>query len=554
MNRLNMYATIALVCLSLTGCFHATELGQLRREIDREMPQVEFEREIEMSLGPMSLGFARLVTFFVPPAWQIRGMLSEIHAVKVGVYRANRHASLKDVPTLRLPPQLQNLLADKDWELAIKARDGGEMVWLLYHIQGQTVDQVHLVALADEELVLVRFDGHLERLLARALEHPQALEHPGDLAHYRTLEASGFANWQGHWQSGSEDLRAWRQEGLVAQYNKVDGLYLGWRPRSHFHRTPRLQQYGELGFGVGGDHWRYQLGAEWLAVGKDKGAYTASLGAELHELTDTQDHWLLSTEENSLDAVLFRRDFRDYYRRSGFSAYLTQRLGHDLRLTARYTQDDFAQLKNGVEWSLFGRLGRDDFRANDAIDEDQINSVQAELSWDSRDSRQSPRRGWFVNGLAERAGDTWGGDRRFNRYVLDMRRYQPVTQGSRLDFRLRAGRASGAVPLQYQFDLGGFASLRGYRFKEFSGDRMVLLNAEYWLAGSRDHQLGPFEGINVGFFVDAGSAWIDAEADMDLHASGGLGLHFEDFRLFIARPFQGQERQTQTSLRFSRSF
>ena len=77
MTKLNLYAIIALglASLSLSGCFHAAELGQLRREIDREMPQVEFEREIEMSLGPMSLGFARLVTFFVPPAWQVRGML-----------------------------------------------------------------------------------------------------------------------------------------------------------------------------------------------------------------------------------------------------------------------------------------------------------------------------------------------------------------------------------------------------------------------------------------------------------------------------------------------
>ena len=81
---------------------------------------------------------------------------------------------------------------------------------------------------------------------------------------------------------------------------------------------------------------------------------------------------------------------------------------------------------------------------------------------------------------------------------------------------MRLGRATGSVPRQYHFDLGGFSSLRGYGFKEFSGDRMALFNAEHWMQGGR---------INVGFFADAGSAWLADEADFDLQVSGGLGLH-----------------------------
>ncbi|MDE2812679.1 MAG: BamA/TamA family outer membrane protein [Gemmatimonadota bacterium] len=262
-------------------------------------------------------------------------------------------------------------------------------------------------------------------------------------------------------------------------------------------------------------------------------------------MTDTQDHWLLSTEENSLDAVLFRRDFRDYYRRTGFSAYAVQGLGTDLSLTVRYTQDDFASLENSVQWTLLGRLGRNRFRPNPAIDEERYKSLRAELRWDSRDSRHSPRRGWFVNGLGERAGGTWGGDRDFARYILDVRRYQPVSQGSRLDLRLRLGRATGSVPRQYHFNLGGFSSLRGYGFKEFSGDRMALFNAEHWLQGGR---------VNVGFFADAGSAWLADEADFDLQVSGGLGLHRDYFRLYIARPVSNQTRDLDVSLRFSRAF
>ena len=84
----------AIIALSLTGCFRAADLGQLRREIERELPEVQYERQIEMSFGSTSMGFARLVTFFVPPSWWVRGMLSEIRAVKVGVYTA-RHTPFR---------------------------------------------------------------------------------------------------------------------------------------------------------------------------------------------------------------------------------------------------------------------------------------------------------------------------------------------------------------------------------------------------------------------------------------------------------------------------
>ncbi|MCY3788953.1 MAG: hypothetical protein OXH63_09220 [Gemmatimonadetes bacterium] len=59
MTKLASYAVIAL---GLTGCFRAADLGQLRRDIERELPEVQYEREIEMSFGPMSVGFARLIT------------------------------------------------------------------------------------------------------------------------------------------------------------------------------------------------------------------------------------------------------------------------------------------------------------------------------------------------------------------------------------------------------------------------------------------------------------------------------------------------------------
>jgi hypothetical protein len=64
---------------------------------------------------------------------------------------------------------------------------------------------------------------------------------------------------------------------------------------------------------------RYQAGAEVFSFYSRPQARDnlVVMGAEVHDLTDTQDGWPLSEEENSVDAPLFHRDFRDYFRRAG---------------------------------------------------------------------------------------------------------------------------------------------------------------------------------------------------------------------------------------------
>ena len=133
----------------------------------------------------------------------------------MGVYTAHHTPFRQD---WRVPPRVQELLTRKDWEVAIKVREGREVAWLLYRIRGQTVDQMHLVVLSDADLILVRFEGRLERLIARALQYPRDLE-TGGFAGWQDpydLETSGFAGWQGQWDRGQE-LLEWQPEGLVAQ-------------------------------------------------------------------------------------------------------------------------------------------------------------------------------------------------------------------------------------------------------------------------------------------------------------------------------------------------
>ena len=70
-----------------TGCLWAPDLVLVRKDIERQLPGASFEKEIELSLGPISLAFARLVTRMVPDARDASGYLRDVSRIQLAVYK-----------------------------------------------------------------------------------------------------------------------------------------------------------------------------------------------------------------------------------------------------------------------------------------------------------------------------------------------------------------------------------------------------------------------------------------------------------------------------------
>ena len=221
------------------------------------------------------------------------------------------------------------------------------------------------------------------------------------------------------------------------------------------------------------------------------------------------------------------------------------------------------------------RFGRAAFRPDPRVDEVQIRRLRADIQLDMRANRSELGRGWFANAMFERAGGVLGGDAEYKRYLGDLRRYQTLGRGTRADVRLRLGMAKGSLPCQYLFDLGGLSTLRGYGFKQFTGDRMVLFNVEYWIDADAYWHRGAMlmDDLSMGIFVDVGSAWFAADAQnphdrsdylgsrpslierhMDLKKSFGFGLQLGNSRLNIAKALDGVGRGWEFFARFGRTF
>ncbi len=307
-------------------------------------------------------------------------------------------------------------------------------------------------------------------------------------------------------------------EPVYADYNRVDGLTLGFNfPSSEWWRKEqkRIGVIGKVGYSFSSKNIQYQIGLERCVFP----IFACTVGAEAHDMTDTQDRWIISDLENALGAFLINEDFRDYYKREGFSIYAKNRFFDQLSLKFGYHNDKINNLEKNTEWAVFGKSK--DFRPNPwalpygyclneiAAGNDphmNLQSYSFNLVYDTRDDDENPERGWFINLFAEKAGNGLKSDLDFQRQILDVRRYQPLGWDEGLDLRLRIGSSNGVLPPMYWFDLGGLSTLRGYRHKEFTGDRMLLANIEYTLETSElDWTL--FDEMNLVLFVDSGCAW-----------------------------------------------
>jgi len=162
-------AVIVLVCLvfSTSGCVWTPELSRVASELERQLPDAKFDKEFALSLGPMALGFAKLVSGMVgdDDVRHARAYLKEVSRVQVAVYETRDMPSMSN---LRMPSRLKDL-EDRGWETAVKVREEDEAVWVMYRIDGESIRELYVVVLSDDELVLVKATGNLDRIMARAL-------------------------------------------------------------------------------------------------------------------------------------------------------------------------------------------------------------------------------------------------------------------------------------------------------------------------------------------------------------------------------------------------
>ena len=341
-------------------------------------------------------------------------------------------------------------------------------------------------------------DGYTDKTSSKTVgyrEDRHRFSHPGN-------------SFDAPWVSENANL-----DNFVFRYNRVEGLFLGLgtEKRYNWDGNRKFNSFGSIGWGIRSHTWRGNLGiARQFPLSNTDSDELFEIGVEGYSLTDSKDQWLIDVHENTAAALLIHEDFRDYFQRNGYSAHVahySQNTNFKTELSVAYRADEYASLRNNTEWALFG--GDKLFRPNPAIDNVKLRSVLASVGGSTEHKSGRGPEGWALFGSFEFGPKTLGGELDFDQYIVDIRRFQPISSYDNLNLHIRAGTSDGTLPIQKTFDLGGLGTLNGFPFKSESGNRIILLNAEYIMNGNAldDLDFWPswlFRHVNLLFFSDAG--------------------------------------------------
>jgi outer membrane protein insertion porin family len=348
----------------------------------------------------------------------------------------------------------------------------------------------------------------------------------------------------------------------VFEFNRVHGLQLGLKPGIVSTYWGSRAYFG-FSYGFSSEIWNYQFGAEKSFFRHNK----ITIGFDVHKITDTNDREIISDGENFIAEAILGEAFRDYYQRDGFEVSLSQEIPFDTKLGVKYRDDIYDSLSKTNDWSLLNRFYDNENdrsikhkRDNPDILEGRMKSVIGEAVFDTRNSKKSVANGWYNRLSIEYAGENLGGDYDFTIYQADIRRYNRLSENQLLLFRVKVATADRELPRQHpkKLYLGGVGTLRGYSYKEFAGDKMLLMNAEYWLTVG---------GFGIVLFADSGYAWkygsemiTDYSKPLvdDLRTDVGAGLSLGsmpgNFIINVAMPIEEGNREPVISIRLDRMF
>jgi len=165
-----------------------------------------------------------------------------------------------------------------------------------------------------------------------------------------------------------------------------------------------------------------------------------------------------------------------------------------------------------------------------------ISSILFELTYDARDNRYSPSKGFLVNGTLEDAGGMFMGDKNFVKGTATAALYHTFFEKVVVELKARAGMVgpygdSKTVPTYERFYAGGQNTIRGYKERRVGprdsatndpvgGEAIMVLNAEATFP--------VYENIIKGaVFYDIGNVWERTGDFMkvgDLVAGAGVGV------------------------------
>ena len=337
----------------------------------------------------------------------------------------------------------------------------------------------------------------------------------------------------------------------------MEGLFTGYQIKLSPSRWNGISLFAQTGYGIQSEGFRWATGLEWVQK-----KYSAKF--TVFDRTATQDNDIIRTAENSLFAILYKGDYRDYFRaKNGFEFSSSYTFKPRTYLWGSLTAFTYQNMPIATHWSMLRINSR--FRNNPSIVPGKIGILKLGMRYDTR--RKAPRflNAWHVYATFER------GFREFiyNGFQAGLTRYQKTVWGNQAFIVQTNLGTRDHTAEQFLFDLGGVGTLRGYDIKEFSGNRMLMASIDYLFRGDifRHIPIPAAHLFHIILFADTGWTHTMPRASnllngfqnanlTDFKTDIGFGLGITDrlFRLNIARRLDRSSDFVTVSARVLREF
>ena len=329
----------------------------------------------------------------------------------------------------------------------------------------------------------------------------------------------------------------------------------GWLPgfsvrvARAFGRTTGPDEHGR---------WLYDMRVEQPILSRR----AATIELRQYRFTKDDEFGQIGHVENTLDALFFKYDWRDWFTTEGWSATLrgSYRVHWSGGASYENRKDQSVVSPGKGAQSLFRRDS--DWRETSPVDDGRLKVARFFAAYDSRTQGTKPRRGMWHRIESETAGGSLGGDFAYIRYLADLRAYIAPAPSHHFKTRVMAGTTSDGdfLPFQRTCAVGGVGTLRAAPFRQYRGRHLALWNADWaWEVFRRSSKNAALKtGLSLVLWNDVGLAW-DAP-DWDLghrkpawNAGFGIGTTDESMRVYLGRDVRAEHAPLHVTVRVAQS-
>ena len=340
----------------------------------------------------------------------------------------------------------------------------------------------------------------------------------------------------------------------VGKRRQMGPLYMWYIPSSVRTNLTRLS--GDIGYGFGNRVLNYRVGGDIIWGEPD--ISTLGLSAQIYRATNVIAPDLLPYHDNLSTAwgnLWGAPQVHNYYLSEGIEmSFRWEPVGptHSLKLMMR--AESHESLHKTTDWYIGNWSSELKARENPPITPGGLHSATLRYDLSTHRNRNI---GWRNTLLVEHSSPVVGSDFDFTRFQLQLR--YAVPRGNNLiRTRLVLGAATGTLPIQRQFMLGGAGTLNGYPPYTFTGAHGALLNIEYLYRLSNLYHWGFLKETFVVLFLDQGQVWntSDKPYHFDPKTSVGIGWQSgEDYmiRFYVSKSLES-DRQAEVITTWYYSF